>query len=655
MVGDQRQSACSIEWHQCRMRQSKRSFFMGYLTPIVKREAREVYNAAFHPRLNIVRGENSSGKSTILDFLFYGLGGDLTEWREAALACSEVILEVSLNGHSAVFAREVSETSGRPMRIFLGSLEQANASGADWSLHPYKRSQNKDSFSQVIFRLLGMPEATGDANSSITMHQVLRLLYADQLSPVDRIFRFERFDTALTRQTVGDLLCGAYDNILYRQQLRLREADKEYAAVTIDWRNAIAVFDKADHAVTTEWVDAERAVLQQRLDATHAEVESLEEKIFNAEVSDGLSMKEQSAAYQDVVSAQQLLLELQSELNALQFEMEDSARFIQALEAKLDQLHDAEATAETLKGISFIYCPSCFAPVDDAIGEHACALCKSPFDQGRAQSRILSVINETAIQLRQSKHLQADRQVELSSLDAKIADATRQWNGLAERYRLLNRLPSTELRAKARALYNRAGYLERQIEDLGQKAAIVERIEALSRARSALNAEISNLKDQIEAGERRQSEQLSRAYTLISSNTAEFLRSDLLRQDTFAKADSISFSFGDDRLAVNGESFFSASSMVYLRNSFFAAFLRSALTNPSFRHPRFLILDTIEDKGMEPQRSHHFQNLLSDMSENATVDHQLIYATAMISPTLADSDHVIDRFYTHDDRTLSIE
>lgn len=620
---------------------------------VVKRGVASVYDAAFHPGLNIVRGENSSGKSTVLDFIFYGLGGNLADWREAALACSEVYVEVSLNGHKAVLAREVSAQSGRPMRIFFGDLDEAESSTTGWSLHPYRRSESKESFSQVLFRLLGMPEATGDANSNITMHQMLRLLYADQLSPVDRIFRFERFDTPLTRQTVGDLLCGAYSNALYRAQLRLREAENELTAATADYRNAVAVFDKADHAVTLEWVDGERAVLEQNLAETHAEAAGLEERIFSAEVSDGLTLEEQGRAYEAATAAQQRLLALRAERDALQLEIADSGSFIDALEAKLDQLRDAEVTAVTLKGIAFMYCPSCFAPIDDVSGDHACSLCKSPFDQGRAQSRILSVINETGLQLRQSHYLQSERIDDMTRLDAEIAEATRAWNSLAERYKLLNRLPSTELRAQARTLYGRAGYLERQIEDLGQKAAVIERIDALSRARAALNADISSLKEEIEASERRQSEQLRIAYSLISSNTVDLLRNDLLRQDTFAKAESISFSFGDDRLAVNGESFFSASSMVYLRNAFFAAFLKSALESASFKHPRFLILDTIEDKGMEPERSHHFQRLLADMSASTAVDHQLIYATAMIAPELERSDLVVDRFYTHDDRTLS--
>jgi hypothetical protein len=621
---------------------------------VVKRGDHVVYDASFHAGLNIIRGENSSGKSTVLDFLFYGLGGDLTDWREAALACSEVIIGVLLNGQAAVFSREISESSGRPMKIFIGSFDEAVADNSKWGIYSYKRSQGKESFSQVIFRLLGMPEATGDANSNVTMHQVLRLLYADQLSPVDRIFRFERFDTELTRQTVGDLLCGAYDNSLYRRQLRLREADKEYKDATSEWRNALAGFTGTQHSLTLEWVDAQRAVLGHELSSTHTEAEKLEEMIFNAEVSDGLTVEEQKATYAKLVSSQQELLKSQSDRDALQLEIVDSARYISALEAKLDQLRDAEASAEAIKGITFIHCPSCFAPVDEKVEEHVCSLCKSPFDQGRAQSRILSVIHETGIQLRQSKELQADRAQEATVLDARVAEATRVWNGLAERYKLLNRLPSTELRAKARTLYARAGYLERQIEDLGQKSALIERIDALSRARAQLNAEMTSLKDAIEASERGQREQLSRAYTLISSNTANMLREDLLRQDTFSKAASVQFSFGDDRLSVNGESFFSASSMVYLRNSFFTAFLQSALLDKQFRHPRFLILDTIEDKGMEPERSHRFQNLLAEISSSTTTDHQLIYATAMISPELEESAFVVDRFYTHEARTLAL-
>ena len=498
-----------------------------------------------------------------------------------------------------------------------------------------------------------MPEVTGDANSSITMNQMLRLLYADQLSPVDRIFLFQPFDTALTRQTVGDLLCGAYDNSLYRSQLRLREAEKSLSAVTADWRNAISVFSGTEHDISSEWIEAERREVQTELAAVRKHAAALEERIFNAEVSDGLTLDEQKSVYEQLSETQALKLDLESRIDAIQLEMKDSEEFINALQSKLDQLQNAGITAKYLDGISFIYCPSCYAPIEE-VGDHACTLCKAPFDKDRARSRILAIINETGLQINQSRLLQEERQKDLQKLDAELQVVDRKWASLNARYALLNRLPSTEFRADARKLYGRAGYLERQLENLSEKASVIERIEALSDAKKRLNAEILDLKHTIEAGERVQRNQLSRAYSAISDNTVALLRRDLDRQDLFQNAQSVTFSFGDDRLAVNGESFFSASSMVFLRNSFFAAFFKSSLEDPKFRHPRILLMDTIEDKGMEPERSHRFQSLLREISENSRVDHQIIYATAMLEPSLQESDFIVDRFYTHENRTLNI-
>lgn len=619
---------------------------------VVKRESTVAYDASFNEGLNIIAGENSSGKSTVLDFIFYGLGGDLSDWREAALLCTEVILEIKINGARATLVREISQKSGQPMRIQLGGMDEDQGNAA-WSLHAYKRSEKKESFSQVLFRLLGMPEVTGDANSNITMNQMLRLLYADQLSPVDRIFLFQPFDTALTRQTVGDLLCGAFDNSLYRNQIRLREAEKSLSAVTAEWRNAISVFSGSKHDISSQWIEAERRVIQDELKEVREMAAELEERIFHAEVSDGLTLEEQNRVYAELSETQARKLSTQASMNSLQLEIKDSDEFIKALRSKLDQLRNAEITASHLDGISFIYCPSCYAPIEDP-GEHACSLCKAPFDKDRAKSRILSIINETGLQIRQSEALQSERQKELGDLEIELGEIDRKWSTLEERYALLNRLPSTELRANARKLYSRAGYLERQLEDLSEKSSIIERIEALSATKKNLNEEILHLKDAIEAGERVQRQQLSRAYSRISDNTVQLLQRDLDRQDLFQKAQSVAFSFGDDRLSVNGESFFSASSMVFLRNSFFAALFESSLQDEKFRHPRFLLMDTIEDKGMEPARSHRFQELLREISEGSETDHQIIYATAMLEPSLKDSDYIVDRIYTHENRTLNV-
>ena len=72
-------------------------------------------------------------------------------------------------------------------------------------------------------------------------------------------------------------------------------------------------------------------------------------------------------------------------------------------------------------------------------------------------------------------------------------------------------------------------------------------------------------------------------------------------QEALQNARSISL-FTGDKILVNGESYFSARSLVILENSFLADFLFAA-TQFQRSDIRVAIFDTVEDKGMEPERS----------------------------------------------------
>lgn len=109
---------------------------------------------------------------------------------------------------------------------------------------------------------MGVPEVSSDLSGHITMNQILRLLYADQLSPVEQIFRVMPFDRADLRDTVGRLLCGAYDSTVYDNEQRVRELDKEFDTVNGQLRSLFSVLGKADQGFTYDWIDAQRSVLE---------------------------------------------------------------------------------------------------------------------------------------------------------------------------------------------------------------------------------------------------------------------------------------------------------------------------------------------------------------------------------------------------------
>src|SRR5690606_32893059 len=138
------------------------------------RDAHTVYDERFHDGVNVISGENSSGKSTVLNFLFYGLGGDLFDWSAVAKLCTRVYLQVRINGNVATLAREISTTPRRSMDIFAGELDEALGAGTEeWARFPYLRSESKESFSQVLFRLLNVPEVANETSGNLTMNQML--------------------------------------------------------------------------------------------------------------------------------------------------------------------------------------------------------------------------------------------------------------------------------------------------------------------------------------------------------------------------------------------------------------------------------------------------------------------------------------------------
>ena len=161
----------------------------------------EVYNEEFHAGTNIIRGENGSGKSTIMNLIFYSLGGDLKDWTPQMLRCDSIIAEFLINNTPITLSREIGESSRKPMSIYYGSYEEAiNSKVEGWNIFSYNISNTKKSFSQELFELLDFPEMRSEFESNITMHQLLRLIYLDQKSPADSLFIREDFDSPLVRK-----------------------------------------------------------------------------------------------------------------------------------------------------------------------------------------------------------------------------------------------------------------------------------------------------------------------------------------------------------------------------------------------------------------------------------------------------------------------
>ena len=104
---------------------------------------------------------------------------------------------------------------------------------------------------------------------------------------------------------------------------------------------------------------------------------------------------------------------------------------------------------------------------------------------------------------------------------------------------------------------------------------------------------------------------------------------------------------------VNGRSKFSASSMVILKNSIRFSIFAHAADDIAARLPNLLLMDDIEDKGMQTARSQNFQLQMIAKTAEIEGEFQLIYTTSMIADELEGTELCVGPFYKKGTHTLN--
>ena len=199
---------------------------------VVTKNSRSVYDQSFTRGVNIIRGDNGTGKSTIMDLMYYGLGAELSDWTSPPLSCDKVYLEVETNSGIYTLCRDIEESGKAPMYIFEGDYSSSILMGAAWLKYLNRRSDERHSYSQQLFDLMMLPQHKNNDHANLTMHQLLRLIYVDQITAPTKILRYDSiYDSANIRQAVGEYLLGLDDLDVHKLRQELLELEKDFAKV----------------------------------------------------------------------------------------------------------------------------------------------------------------------------------------------------------------------------------------------------------------------------------------------------------------------------------------------------------------------------------------------------------------------------------------
>ncbi len=619
---------------------------------VIQSRGVSVYDERFRHGINIIRGTNSSGKSTITDFIFYILGGELAQFKQAAEKCEEVIGEVEINGKLITIRRIVAVGGKQPMIIAFSDFETAMKSPVEgWQVYSMVRSASKESASQAVFHLLGFPEVKTDTDNSITMHQVLRLIYADQVSSPSSLMRDELFDPYLVRQTVGDLLFGVYDDLLFGELYELREKTKALEAVSHQLQALYKVLGGTD-------IEIDEVVLNQQLETLNGELAQIDKSLRNASSTqiDKKVSGEIKRRIDELTSDFRALKIEESEKseqgNAIELEIADSEAFIYELKVRIAAIDDSLTTRRFLGELPLTHCPECLSELKKPEGERLCPLCGNQLPDNPNDSGALKMKQELGQQLKESQILLNDKikaltqlQVDIPRLNALVKIKRRQYEEAVEKVR-------PERDEMIDQLFIRKGELTAEIEEIARQIKTASIVKAFEKSKADLAASINLLNFSIERRKHAQLERRIVGERGIESNTIIFLREDLPRQDEFKVGKQVKVDFVNNTFSFDGQNQFSASSVAYLKNSVHFGIFFASLDLDFFRYPRFIMCDNIEDKGLEQDRSRNFQKIMVALSEKSKTTHQIIFSTSMIDPSLNNEKYCVGLEYNVNRKSL---
>jgi chromosome segregation ATPase len=635
----------------------KNNLFINRLV-VYTREGLLAYDEEYHKGVNIIRGENSSGKSTISHFIFFVLGGHFSDFVPEARKCSVVYAEVEMNGAVFTIKRYIEFNDERKvnpkaaLHFYWGKYNEAYNPPPDkgWQRFEYFTTKDKKSYSNVIFENLNIPIVRGDNN--ITIHQILRLLYVDQESPTSSLYYYEQFDSQLTRETTADLLLGVYDESLYENKIRLIDAERELDSVKAQI--------KATRAFFNDPLSLNPSHLKTAIENKQIEIVKLEEEIIKLKEKGRRTRANEIKHFRFQQLSEQIITQrlkvtaLQEKIKQLQFELDDNEFFVSTLKEKIKALKNSVHSRELLGSLPITYCPECLSKIKASGSDSTCKLCKEEIDASYGITQARRLEQEISFQIKETNSLQTEYRKDLNLLQSEYEAEYQSLNQMQKMFDLEMKDVKTSSEEALERLLVDKGFLEGVIVQLNTLLENAELYQRLIRDKNSLQEEIDTLRLNITRTITQQERMKEAIKDKIRQEAIYLLNNDLHRQDEFKNARDFHIDFSNNIAFLSNEyAKYSASSNFYMKiTARFALFLASLSIN-NMRYPRFILADNMEDKGIEEKRAQNFQKIVIDrLKQFDTKNYQVIFMTSYLSEELNNTDLCVGPYYTKENRTL---
>lgn len=336
-------------------------------------------------------------------------------------------------------------------------------------------------------------------------------------------------------------------------------------------------------------------------------------------------------------------------------DIEDSSQFIEMLKQRINDIDKSNLIELSIGGFVWKQCPACLSNLShkEKCNDTDCTLCGSDLKGSEKRLDKHKLLHELETQLNESLKLQRKRNESLVSLSAEAKRIKLNLNSKSKAYATLRGSSITQNDVKYSLLQREIGELV-SIASLKDKKELYSQVATMENQVVELTAKIEGLDEQIREEGSNNKVIVDGNMKIVGEKLKNFLVGENMsdKDENFKTINELEINFEKNRYSVNGRYNYSASTMAFIKSGIHASLLFASCSSSSMNHPRFLIMDSLEDKGMEDYTIHDFQTKLLNISDSSSVEHQIILTATTLSSEVEARDLTVGGYYSNGRKTL---